>query len=72
MEWLPCVARPTFALVWRTNLAAKESIGKPTTWHRRSTWMFSCRRSLERFSDQFVVVPEAESVYFMTSLTISD
>jgi hypothetical protein len=28
---LPCVARPTFVLVQRTKLAAKESTGKPTT-----------------------------------------
>lgn len=31
MESLPCVARPTFVLVRRTNLAAKVSTGKPTT-----------------------------------------
>jgi hypothetical protein len=30
MELLPCVARYTFAVERRTNLAAKESIGKPT------------------------------------------
>jgi hypothetical protein len=33
---------------------------------------FLSKNLKKRFSDQFFVVPEAESVYFMTSLTISD
>jgi hypothetical protein len=38
MEWLPCVARPTFVLVQRINLAVKELTGKPTISIKARIW----------------------------------
>ena len=47
MELLPCLARPTFVLVQRTNLAAKESTGKPTISIKAHIWMSSYPRNLD-------------------------